>query len=141
MKLGDYEEILKQAVDKKLPLICANPNRGSALGVQAGDIAYYYETIGGEAHYHGKPYPTFYETALESYSQVAKDRVLVIGDSLEVDIKGALDMKLACAWVTGGMHSYEIGAAYGTQAAEQKVREICKAYGYMPDYTIPGLIW
>ncbi|MEN8236202.1 MAG: TIGR01459 family HAD-type hydrolase [Pseudomonadota bacterium] len=140
-QLADYEETLQQAVVKKLPLICANPNRGSSLKVQAGDIAHFYETLGGEAHYHGKPYLTFYETALNCYPQIDKNRVLVIGDALEVDIRGALAMQLACAWVTGGLHSYELEAAHGIPADEKAVRKTCDAYGSVPDYTIPGLIW
>lgn len=140
-QLANYEEALQQAASKNLPLICANPNRGSSLKVQAGDIAQFYETLGGEAHYHGKPYASFYETALSCYPQVEKKRVLVIGDALEVDIKGALSMQLTCAWVTGGLHSYELGVAYGTAADEKTVRATCDTYGYIPDYTMPGLIW
>src|ERR1700761_764752 len=65
----DYRPMMKQALERKLPLICANPDivveRGDRLIYCAGAIAELYREMGGEVIFYGKPYPPIYERAME----------------------------------------------------------------------------
>ncbi|MEJ0063286.1 MAG: TIGR01459 family HAD-type hydrolase [Alphaproteobacteria bacterium] len=63
--LADYDSILKAALEKKLPLLCANPDLGvSQEGrhkLAAGSIAHHYADMGGDARVpYGKPHPAIF---------------------------------------------------------------------------------
>ena len=53
----------------------------------AGLLAEYYEKIGGDVRYFGKPHNNIYEFSFKLINEEKK--ILVIGDSLDNDIKGA----------------------------------------------------
>ena len=81
--------MLLQARERKLPLICANPDivveRGDRLIYCAGAIAELYRELGGEVIFYGKPHRPIYERAVTLAAQhrghaVPLDRVLAIGD-------------------------------------------------------------
>src|SRR2546428_10291789 len=87
----DYRAMLLQALDRKLPLICANPDivveRGDRLIYCAGAIAELYRELGGEGIFYGKPHRPVYQRALALAAQrkghaIELNRVLAIGDSV-----------------------------------------------------------
>src|SRR2546423_13767041 len=91
----DYRDMLLQALDRKLPLICANPDivveRGDRLVYCAGAIAELYRELGGEVIFYGKPHRPIYERAMELAAErrgrpASLDRVLAIGDSVRTDL-------------------------------------------------------
>jgi len=47
-------------------MVCANPdlmvNHGAQLALCAGALAVHYEAIGGAVRWHGKPYPSVYQS-------------------------------------------------------------------------------
>jgi len=92
-KIKDYQEMLNQALALDLPMVCANPDLFLVVDgektLQAGSIARYYESIGGEVYYHGKPYPSFFNRLRLELAPIPKEKTLLIGDSLLSDIKGA----------------------------------------------------
>ena len=59
--------MMQQALERKLPLICANPDivveRGDRLIYCAGAIAELYRELGGEVIFYGKPHRPIYERA------------------------------------------------------------------------------
>ena len=65
----DYRDMMLQARERKLPLICANPDivveRGDRLIYCAGAIAELYRELGGEVIFYGKPHRPIYERAME----------------------------------------------------------------------------
>ena len=94
----DYIKLLSKLKSKTVKMICANPDevvsKGSKLEYCAGAIAKKYEDMGGVVRYFGKPYPEVYNYALkklklENDFNKKKISVLVIGDNLKTDIKGA----------------------------------------------------
>src|ERR1700754_5229360 len=112
----DYRPMMKQALERKLPLICANPDivveRGDRLIYCAGAIAELYREMGGEVIFYGKPYPPIYERAIALAAQhgghdIKLDRVLAIGDSVRTDLAGAHAFGIDCLFVTRGIHSEE----------------------------------
>ncbi len=109
----DYRETLAQALARRLPLICANPDivveRGDRLIYCAGAIAELYRTLGGEVIFYGKPYPPIYDRALGLAHGLrgGTGRVLAIGDSVRTDLTGANTMGLDCLFLTRGIHADE----------------------------------
>src|SRR5271165_6406736 len=110
----DYRQMLLKARERKLPLICANPDivveRGDRLIYCAGAVAELYRELGGEVIFYGKPHRPIYERAMELAAErqshaIALDRVLAIGDSVRTDLAGAHGFGIDCLFVTRGIHS------------------------------------
>jgi HAD superfamily hydrolase (TIGR01459 family) len=113
----DYRGMLARFRERKLPMICANPDivveRGDQLVWCAGALARDYESIGGEVVYAGKPYPPIYDLALERAAgirgkPVSRDRVLAIGDGVRTDLIGAVRQNFDCLFVAEGIHAAEL---------------------------------
>jgi HAD superfamily hydrolase (TIGR01459 family) len=114
----DYRGLLKPMRDAGLLMVCANPDlvveRGNRLVYCAGAVAELYRSLGGAVLFAGKPHPPIYEMALDNIamlrgSQVARTRVLAIGDSVRTDLKGAASMGVNSLFITGGIHAEELG--------------------------------
>jgi HAD superfamily hydrolase (TIGR01459 family) len=109
----DYELLLKELADRKLTMLCANPDhlveRGDRLIYCAGALAQIYAEDGGEVIYAGKPYPPIYELAEETIAELAERKVtrgeiLAIGDGIRTDMAGAADFGLDAVFVASGLH-------------------------------------
>jgi HAD superfamily hydrolase (TIGR01459 family) len=112
----DYRPMLAQALERRIPFVCANPDLvvdvGGALLYCAGAIADLYAHMGGEVYWAGKPYLSAYETAQSKAealrgSKVERRRVLVIGDALRTDIKGAQNYGCDALFIASGIHRHE----------------------------------
>ena len=110
----DYRGMMMQARERKLTLICANPDivveRGDRLIYCAGAIAELYRELGGEVIFYGKPHRPIYERAIELAAEwrgraVQLKRVLAIGDSVRTDLAGAHGFGIDCLFVTRGIHA------------------------------------
>jgi HAD superfamily hydrolase (TIGR01459 family) len=110
----NYRAMLLKARERKLTLICANPDivveRGDRLIYCAGAIAELYRELGGEAIFYGKPHRPIYERALALAAErrrqvVSLNRVLAIGDSVRTDLAGAHGFGIDCLFVTRGIHA------------------------------------
>jgi HAD superfamily hydrolase (TIGR01459 family) len=112
----NYRAMLLQARERKLTLVCANPDivveRGDRLIYCAGAVAELYLELGGEAILYGKPHRPIYERALALAAErrghaVQSGRVLAIGDSVRTDLAGAHGFGIDCLFVTRGIHAEE----------------------------------
>jgi HAD superfamily hydrolase (TIGR01459 family) len=92
-----FTEQVRSVLPRKLPLLCANPDRFAHEGkppravVRQGSLAALYEQLGGEVYYIGKPYPNAYTETLNRLSQytiTSPSHILMIGDTPETDILG-----------------------------------------------------
>lgn len=107
----DYAGLLERLARRKLPMVCANPDkvvrRGSRLIYCAGALAERYAALGGEVTMAGKPHRPIYDLALARVAalrgQEDKQRFLAIGDGPETDIKGAADYGLDVVLIAGGI--------------------------------------
>ena len=65
----DYRAMMQKALQRKLTLICANPDivveRGDRLVYCAGAIAELYRELGGEVIFYGKPHRPIYQRAMQ----------------------------------------------------------------------------
>ncbi len=111
-----YREMLADLAQRKVPLICANPDimveRGRRLVPCAGALAEIYRELGGEVRYTGKPYPPIYERAYAAIRLLRgvmpeHDNILAIGDGLRTDMAGASRMGLASLYIASALHVAE----------------------------------
>lgn len=106
--VSSYISLLEKAYEMGLPMVCANPDLTVLFGKEtvicAGAIAQYYEGIGGEVRYHGKPYPGIYKVVMQKFFPIKQERILAIGDSLRTDIKGAAQLNIDTLLVLSGIH-------------------------------------
>lgn len=141
----DYRAMMLQALERKLPFVCANPDivveRGDRLIYCAGAIAELYRELGGEVIFYGKPHRPIYERAMQLAAErrghaAPLDRVLAIGDSVRTDLTGALGFGIDCLFVTRGIHSEDFEGV--DQLDPASVREL---FGHPPRALMRELRW
>ena len=113
-KLQDYKILLDFFLNKKIPLICANPDevvaRGEKIVFCAGALANQYKQEGGMVRYFGKPYSEIYSFALKKirahkdFKDKKEINTLVIGDNIKTDIKGANLSNLDSVLILNGIY-------------------------------------
>jgi HAD superfamily hydrolase (TIGR01459 family) len=101
-RVEDYQGYLSAALDRGLPMVCANPDweviRDGAREICAGAIAKAYVRMGGDVRYHGKPDREIYDACLAPLGSVDRGRVLALGDSLRTDVAGAQGAGMPPIW-------------------------------------------
>jgi HAD superfamily hydrolase (TIGR01459 family) len=141
----DYRAMMLQARDRKLTLVCANPDivveRGDRLIYCAGAIAELYRELGGEVIFYGKPHRPIYERAMElaakrHHHPISLKRVLAIGDSVRTDLTGAHGFGIDCLFVTRGIHAEEFEGV--DQLDPLSVKEL---FGHPPRALTRELKW
>ncbi|MEQ9637943.1 MAG: TIGR01459 family HAD-type hydrolase [Devosia marina] len=114
-----YRERAKLWLSRRLPMICANPDRvvehGDKIIYCGGALGDLYSAMGGMVHMAGKPYPPIYEQAFALAEKAAggtldKSRVLAIGDSVRTDAAGAAQFDIDLLFITGSIHAAELDA-------------------------------
>ena len=87
-------------------MVCTNPDLIVYRGVKeeycAGSVAKIFEKVGGKVIYYGKPYPEIYKNCIQN-----EKKILVIGDNLNTDIRGANNMQYDCLFILNGIHRSE----------------------------------
>jgi HAD superfamily hydrolase (TIGR01459 family) len=141
----DYRAMMLQARERKLPLICANPDivveRGDRLIYCAGAVAELYRELGGEVIFYGKPHRPIYERAMQLAAErlghaVQRARVLAIGDSVRTDLTGAHGFGIDCLFVTRGIHAEDFDGI--DQLDPASVKEL---FGHPPRALMRELKW
>jgi len=112
-RIADYAPLLRRALARALPMVCANPDlvvmHGNRLALCAGALAQWYEEAGGHVRWHGKPFRSVYDTCIELLGIADRTRVLAVGDSLRTDIAGAASASLDSVLIADGIHAEEFG--------------------------------
>jgi HAD superfamily hydrolase (TIGR01459 family) len=141
----DYRGMMMQARERKLTLICANPDivveRGDRLIYCAGAIAELYRELGGEVIFYGKPHRPIYERAMQLAGErrggaVDPRRVLAIGDSVRTDLAGAHGFGIDLLFVTRGIHAEDFDGI--DQLDPASVKEL---FGHPPRALTRELKW
>jgi len=109
--LDDYAAVLRQSRERDLAMVCANPDlvviHDGKPALCAGALAEAYEAQGGRVRWHGKPYPSVYQSCLALLGIADRRRILAIGDSLRTDIAGAAGAGIDSLLIAGGIHAGE----------------------------------
>ena len=131
--LNYYENLLKK--NTKLKMLCTNPDlivhRGSKAEYCAGSVAAIFEKMGGEVIYFGKPYPEIYNFCMQK-----EENILVIGDNINTDIKGANNMKFDSLFITSGIHRKEF-----LNLPVEKYDKVLEGYNVKANYYQTKLSW
>jgi len=144
----DYNDRIALWLSRKLPMICANPDRvvehGDRLIYCGGALADLYEARGGMIRMAGKPYRPIYDQALGKAEAAAgrpldRRRILAIGDSVRTDAIGAANAGLDLLFVTGSIHAGELDA-FG-DPDPQVIRDLVAPSGARLEAFMPRLAW
>jgi len=139
-KLENYKPVLEKLKKSNPTMICSNPDktvvRGNKFMICAGLLAEYYEKIGGKVEYYGKPFSEIYEFTFSKLKN-SKARILVIGDSLDNDIKGANMQEIDSLLITSGIHR-SVNNDNGIDKA--KLNDLIKKKKIKPSYYMKNLI-
>ncbi len=119
----DYRDYWHDALARRLPFYCANPDlvvqRGDKMIYCAGALAQQYESMGGEVLYLGKPHAPAYALVAERLREragrdIPRAKWLAVGDGLKTDILGATRAGIDSLLITGGIHESELAHDDGT---------------------------
>ncbi|NEP51336.1 MAG: TIGR01459 family HAD-type hydrolase [Moorea sp. SIO3C2] len=107
----------KVFLEKKVTMLCVNPDLHtlSLLGKKqfcAGSVAKMYEQLGGAVIYIGKPFLDIFALAHSYVKSTDKAGIVMVGDTLYTDIKGALDYGIKTALVNKKLSSQGIKPDY-----------------------------
>ena len=131
--LDYYQKLLKEHTSLKM--ICTNPDiivhRGNKQEYCAGKLAEIFQDMGGEVIYFGKPYPEIYKFCIKK-----NEKILVIGDNIKTDIKGANNMKYDSLFITQGIHQKEF-----TNVSLINYDKILEKYETKTTYYQEKLVW
>ena len=112
--LETYMPVMHAALARRLPMVCANPDlvvvHNGKPALCAGALAEEYQRLGGRVRWHGKPYPSVYDSCLGLLGIADKRRILAIGDSLRTDIAGAAGAGIDSLFIAGGIHAAEFSS-------------------------------
>ena len=140
-----YRALLEAALARGLPMVCANPDlvvrRGDKMEICAGAIAAFYEELGGEVRYHGKPHGGIYRSCLELLEGLPPARILAVGDSIRTDIAGARAQGIDALFVAAGIHSEELLDRSGQNLDGDRVEALCAGEGARPTAIMLELVW
>ena len=140
-----WEPLLRRAVARGLPMVCANPDLarvtpdGSLLEAP-GLVAGRYADLGGAVRLHGKPDPRIYRTCLRRL-QCPRHRVVAVGDSLHHDILGARGAGVASLLVAAGVHRDELGCNADGIADAARAERLFDDAGVRPDMVAARFTW
>jgi HAD superfamily hydrolase (TIGR01459 family) len=143
-----YEDRIRVWLARRLPLICANPDRvvehGGRIIYCGGALADLYEAHGGRIRMAGKPYRQIYDEALRLAAVAAgrgleRNRILAIGDSVRTDAIGAANAGLDLMFITGSIHAQELDA-FGSPDPEA-IRALVAPSGARLKGFMPRLAW
>jgi len=142
-QLGDYKELLTMAQKRNLPMLCANPDKivfhGKEKHLCAGGIAEYYQTIGGQVIFVGKPYPKVFERCMDLAAPEEKNKTIMIGDNLETDILGANNFGIHSTLIASGVH--ELVDLNKDAILHGALNDLQKVFKVDANYVMPSLRW
>lgn len=144
-KARDYDGMLDAAAQRRLAMVCANPDlevlRGGVREICAGAIAARFEGFGGEVYHHGKPHPPIYEASLKLMDLKAGARILAIGDALPTDVKGANAAGFDALLITGGIHAETLGIQAGEIPEPAAFEALMAKHGTRPLAAAAAFRW
>lgn len=141
--IEDYLPLLEHAASLGIPMVCSGNDTSSykdgEICLAPGAVAEQYAVLGGKIITVGKPDAKILAYAIDGIENVKKESVLVIGDNIATDIKGANLLGVACALLSKGVHINFLGEGYIPDVA--KTRELSVNFDAYPDFVISNLRW
>ena len=136
--VAPFQPWIRAALDRGLPMVCANPDlkvqRGHQQEICAGSLGHAYAEQGGQVIWYGKPHSAVYEAVYASCGLPAS-RLLAIGDSFKTDVRGANQQGMDVLYVNTGIHGGEVGRPLDAK----RLRKLALAHGAIPTYAAEAL--
>lgn len=130
-ELMGHNAVLEKAAKIGIPMLCPNPDiivhSGGQTVYTPGAYARIYENMGGKVHYFGKPHKEAYDAVFSRYD-MKPQKTIMIGDSLETDIRGAKNAGIDSILLLTGVHGQE-----------KELEKLYKRYNVLPTYTLNNL--
>ncbi|MFN4171706.1 MAG: TIGR01459 family HAD-type hydrolase [Pseudorhodobacter sp.] len=141
-KPEDYRAAFLYAKTRGLKLLCANPDLVVDFGETriycAGALAQYYDRMGGESLYFGKPHPPIYDLARRRLAAldggISDADILCVGDGIGTDIAGGEQEGLDTLFLTEGLQAGEFGPP--EQLDPARLEAFLSAQGRNPTLTM-----
>lgn len=131
---------LNVGIDKKIKMLCTNPDKGSPNAVRkihcAGHFAELYQNMGGKVFYAGKPFEPIFQHMWERTGRIDKSKVLMIGDTLDTDILGANRFGIHNALVYSGNLMPVIQSARNVSDQIKLINKVASEAGIVPQHLI-----
>ncbi len=139
--LDKYLPELEHAVSLGLPFVCAGNDtscfKEGKISLAPAALAEQYAVMGGRIITLGKPESRIFSYCLSALKNTGS--VLVIGDNLATDIKGAELLNLDAMLLSKGIHVNYLGEGYIPDVA--KTRELANNFDVSPQYVMSNLRW
>ncbi|MCB1558667.1 MAG: TIGR01459 family HAD-type hydrolase [Alphaproteobacteria bacterium] len=147
-EVADYEDKLREAIRRRLKIICVNPDSRALLGTnyktKTIQISRRIQELGGVVQMIGKPYKPIFHHAIHILhrNDIYPGQTVMIGDTMAHDITGATLVNMDTCLVRSGMHAPVFKNA-GTPAEVNKVlMMLVNQYNNIrPTYLVDRLKW
>jgi HAD superfamily hydrolase (TIGR01459 family) len=137
-----WRDCLATAAMQDVPMLCANPDLlmfgAGGLIPAPGALAAFYQSLGGEVMFVGKPHTPIFEAALARLGHPEPKRVLVVGDSLDHDIAGGRAAGMQTALIRSGVHRDALADAADLPLA---ILTLAGSEARTPHWTLQHLAW
>ena len=139
--LSEIDQVLKQCLERNLPMVCANPDfvvqyGDGGIRYMPGNIAKRYQEMGGKCTTFGKPHREHFEACIRELG-LPKADVAHVGDSLHHDIAGANAAGISSVFVAGGIHSSELEYADGDMLDMDRLNDLFDKEEARPTHVLP----
>ncbi len=137
-----FDGLLTSARTRGLPLVCANPDkaspRASGATISPGFFADRYCSMGGRVINYGKPFPAVFDAVRKTGLATSVDRYLMVGDSLEHDIAGAIQAGMTSLFVRGGLLANRFDGILRPADIDRTLGEFSNSFSpaVVPDYSL-----
>ena len=145
-KENDFEKLLKYSLSKNIPILCGNPDnfsprQGGNIIISSGRIAQIYMNMGGKVYFFGKPYLPIFDHLHKLSNFENKDKIAVVGDSLEHDIYGGNKAGMKTVLVLTGIHNKNFKNLNSEKEKHDELKKLTQGNkNLMPDYVINDLV-
>ena len=134
LTIEPFADELLSLIKMNKTLVCANPdlkafeNQYDEPVIRQGSVAKFYVENGGDVEYWGKPYGNIYDYALRN-ELMPRDRMLMIGDTLQTDILGGRNYGMKTVLVRRGISELNM-----REAGMQDMAAYARSLNIVPDY-------
>lgn len=147
--LAALEETLREAIRKRLKLICVHPDSRALLGANSSDgmttlIAKRLQELGGVVHIIGKPFKPIYHHCISVLhkNDIYPGQTVMIGDTMAHDIVGASLVNMDTCLVRNGLHAPAFKNATTPGEVNKMLNLLVSQYnGVRPSYLVDRLKW
>lgn len=139
-----FGAMLAEGIKHGKPMFCPNPDEkalreGGIYTACQGMVARIYEEMGGKVEWCGKPYVDIFDMADQAAAKLNggkapdRDKICMIGDTLETDILGAAHAGIRSVLLT------MTGTFSDALKAGKNFTEQCKEAGVTPDFMVTSI--